>query len=206
VDRTHIFSGSLILALPTFEGKSSFVKNVFGDWEFTSIVQAGTGYPVTIIASAPGINGGLNGAGNNSNRPNRVESEACTVSSSNKTQWINPAAFTLNGYQLGTTGTAGRHICDGPSIFQADASIYKNIKLGPRVKLQLRAEMYNVFNTVNFKGDSLNLSYDAQNVVYDTGNASTATRIVSATAPGNFGQLNSARDPRTMQLGLRLTF
>jgi hypothetical protein len=207
VDRTHIFSGSLILALPTLEGKSSFVKNVFGDWEFTSIVQAGTGYPVTVTASAPGITGGLNGTGGGNKRPNRVADQPCTVSSSsNKTQWLNPAAFTLNGYILGSNGTAGRHICDGPGIFQADASIYKNIKLGPRVKLQLRAEMYNVFNTVNFRGDQMNLSYDAQNVVYDTGNASTATRIVSATAPGNFGQLNSARDPRTVQLGLRLTF
>jgi hypothetical protein len=210
VDRTHIFSGSVILALPTLEDKSSFVRNVFGDWEITSIVQAGTGYPLTITASAPGLNGGLNGVGSGGNkRPNRVVDQPCTVTSStNKTQWLNPAAFTLNGYVLGTNGTAGRHICDGPGIFQADASLYKNIKLGTRVKLQLRAEMYNVFNTVNLRGDGdfLNKTYDGQNVVYDTGNASTATRIISATPPGNFGQSNAARDPRTMQLGLRLTF
>jgi hypothetical protein len=43
-------------------------------------------------------------------------------------------------------------------------------------------------------------------VVFDTGNAATATRIVSATAPGNFGQLTSARDPRLVQLGLKLSF
>ena len=79
-------------------------------------------------------------------------------------------------------------------------------KVGQRVKLQFRAEMYNIFNTVNFRADSLNLAYDAQNVVFDTGNSATASRVVSATAPGNFGQVNSARDPRTMQFGLRLSF
>jgi hypothetical protein len=45
-----------------------------------------------------------------------------------------------------------------------------------------------------------------QDVVFDTGNPATATRIVSATPSGGFGQLNRAADPRQMQLGLRLTF
>ena len=48
--------------------------------------------------------------------------------------------------------------------------------------------------------------YNAENVVYDTGDAATATKILSATPPGNFGQFTEARDPRTMQLGVRLVF
>ena len=60
--------------------------------------------------------------------------------------------MTLNGYQIGTNGNAGRNICDGPGLFQVDASLYKNIKLGARVKLQLRFEVFNLFNTVNFLG------------------------------------------------------
>jgi hypothetical protein len=91
-------------------------------------------------------------------------------------------------------------------MFQMDASLYKNIRLGPRVKLQLRVEVFNVFNNVNFLGYSLNTSYNAENVVFDTGDAATATRVVRAAPPGNFGQLTAARDPRTMQLGIRLTF
>ena len=57
-DRTHSFNASLVLGLPKFEDKGAFVKNVFGDWEFTSIVQAGTGYPITVnIGSVPGLYG-----------------------------------------------------------------------------------------------------------------------------------------------------
>jgi hypothetical protein len=208
-DRTHMFNASLVLALPTLQDKSSFVRNVFGDWEFTTIVQAGTGYPVTVWASVPGLNGpGGKGNGPNSQlqTPNRVTSQPCTVSTANEAQWLNPAAFTLDGYAIGTNGNSGRNICDGPGMFQADASLYKNIRLGSRIRLQLRFEVYNVFNTVNFLGNSLNTGYNVDNVVFDTGDAATATRIRSATPPGNFGQLTAARDPRTLQLGIRLTF
>ena len=204
-DRTHIFSGSFVWAFPTFDGKSGFVKNVLGDWEFTSIVQAGTGYPVTVTGSVPGLSG-IAGIGGANQRPDRVEGVSCFADSTNQTQWLNPAAFTLNGHVIGANGTAGRNICNGPGIFTADASLYKNIKLGKGLKLQLRVEAFNVFNNVNFRGDQINLAYNAENVVFDTGNAATATRIVSATAPGNFGQLTSARDPRLVQLGIKLSF
>jgi hypothetical protein len=205
-DRTHMFNASLVLALPTLQDKSPFARNVLGDWEFTTIVQAGSGYPVTVTASVPGLHGPGGTGLVQLQTPNRVVGQPCTVSTANRAQWLNPAAFTLDGYQIGTNGTAGRNICDGPGMFQADASLYKNIRLGPRIKLQLRFEVFNVFNNVNFLGYSLNTDYNAQNVVFDTGNPATATRIISATPQGTFGQLHKARDPRTMQLGIRLTF
>jgi hypothetical protein len=217
IDRTHVFSGSLIWALPTLEEKGGVVKHIFGDWQFNAIVQTGTGYPITVVTgSVPGVSGNGNspsgtGNGNNLTRPNRVEGQPCTLDSSDPTQYLNPAAWTLNGYVLGTNGNSGRNICDGPGFFQADASLYKNIKLGSRVKLQLRFEVFNLFNTVNLVGTSMTnggalTAYNAQNVVFDTGSGATATRIQSAQPVGNFGQMTQARDPRTAQLGIRLSF
>lgn len=216
-DVTHSFNANLILALPLFEDKSSLVKNLFGDWEFTTIVQAATGYPLTVATgNVPGLsgNGGASGTGQNSgslSRPNLVPGVSCTLDGSDPTLYLNPAAWTLNGYQIGTNGDAGRNICDGPGLFQVDASLYKNIKLGSRVKLQLRFEVFNLFNTTNFLGTSITnggalSTYNPGNVVFNTGAGNTATQIVSATPAGNFGQLTAARDPRTAQIGLRLTF
>jgi hypothetical protein len=216
-DVTHAFSASLVLALPTMEGSSSFVKNVFGDWEFTSIVQASTGYPLTVSSgTVPGLsgNGYASGTGQNSgnlSRPNIVEGTSCTLNGSDPTLYLNPAHWTFNGYQIGTNGNAGRDICDGPGLFQMDASLYKNIKLGSRVKLQLRFEVFNLFNNTNFLGTSLtnngaNTNYNPQNVVFNTPTGATATQIISAQPVGNFGQLTQSRDPRTAQVGIRLMF
>ncbi len=204
-DRTHMFNASLVLALPTLQDKPSFVRNVLGDWEFATIVQAGSGYPTSFGAWVPGLNG-LGGTGNTQlQTPNRVVAEPCTVSTANELQWINPAAFTLDGFEIGTNGNTGRNICNGPGLFLTDASLYKNIRLGRRLKLQLRFEVYNLFDRVNFTG-YMNTFYNAENVVFDTGDAATATTVLSASPPGNFGQFTAARDPRTIQLGIRLMF
>ena len=133
-DRTHSFNASLVLGLPKFEDKGAFVKNVFGDWEFTSIVQAGTGYPITVnIGSVPGLDGNgvprAPGSGGDRVAAERGRGQSCTADGSNPTQWLNPDAWTLNGYQIGTIGNSGRNICEGPGLFQVDASVYKNIRL-----------------------------------------------------------------------------
>ena len=86
-----------------------------------------------------------------------------------------------------------------------DASLYKNINLSSRVKLQLRFEVFNLFNRDNFIAPN-SWNYAPSSVVFDTGSAATATQILSATPAGNFGQLTNVRDPRTAQIGVRLTF
>ncbi len=213
VDRAHVFSGTLVLALPRLDDKSGATRAILGGWELGSIVQASSGYPYSIfLGQVPGLsgNGNLAGTGYAGNqRPDRVEGVSCTVDdSSNPTQWFNPAAFTINNHALGTNGNAGRHICDGPGFFRVDASLTKNFKLGKGVTLQFRAEMFNVFNRVNFLSDdgNVNVTWTPNNVVYDTGSAATATRVVSSGVAGGFGQLNRAADPRQMQIGFKLSF
>jgi hypothetical protein len=212
IDRRHVFSGSLVWALPKLLDKSPGTRNILGNWEISTIVQASSGYPYTIfLGQVPGLsgNGNLAGTGYAGNqRPDRVGGEPCHVSGGSPTQWFNPNAWTINGHVIGTNGNAKRHDCDGPGFFRVDLALYKTIKVGKSMQLQLRAEMFNVFNRVNFLSDDGNVqtTWTPQNVVFDTGNAATATRIVSATPGGGFGQLNRAADPRQMQLGIRFSF
>ena len=119
---------------------------------------------------------------------------------------MNPAAWTLAGFQLGTFGNSGRGICEGPNFAQMDASLYKNIKFGPRVKAQLRFEVFNVFNRVNFISVGLNTSLNPTSATLDTGRAATATKIIAFTPSGSFGQATATRDPRQAQFGIKLMF
>ena len=61
-------------------------------------------------------------------------------------------------------------------------SLFKNTKLSEGTRLQFRVEAFNVFNHTNFD----------------------AVRLTRQSA--SFGHILSTRDPRIMQLGLKLYF
>jgi len=204
-------NASLVLVMPSLENKTGFVKNVLGDWEIASIVAAASGQAVSVYTTGglTGLNGGPAGTGfNDNNRPNRVPGVSCRANSDNKEQILNPAAFTLTGLQLGTIGDAGPGICEGPGLFQVDLSLYKNIKISKSVKAQLRFEVFNIFNRVNFLGTdaAFNHTFNPSSVTYDTGDPATATRITGYTVPNNFGQSTATRDARQAQFGIKVIF
>ena len=206
--RTHIFNASLIWLMPNLEGRSSAVRGVFGDWELATIVGAATGQPLTVYTGTlPGLNGGPSGTGYNDNQvPNRVASEPCRASGGLPEQIVNPNAYTLNGFQLGAIGTARRGDCDGPAYFQTDLAFYKNIPLGGRTKLQLRWDIFNVFNNTNFLFVVDNFIMNPSAVVLNNADPTKAATITSATIPTNFGQATRTRDPLQMQFGFKLLF
>jgi hypothetical protein len=98
-------------------------------------------------------------------------------------------------------GLPARHVrqlrprlCDGPDFIQVDLALYKNIKFGERVKAQLRFEVSNVFNRVNFTCTNANLN--PISATLDTGKQPTATQIIGFTSAGDFGQATGTRDAR----------
>ncbi|MBI1748474.1 MAG: hypothetical protein HYR55_18095 [Acidobacteria bacterium] len=70
----------------------------------------------------------------------------------------------------------------GPGLVLTDLTIMKNFRLTEHFRLQYRAEMVNVFNHNNF--------------------SSVRTTLGSS----DFGRVLSAREPRLIQMGLKLTF
>jgi hypothetical protein len=74
-------------------------------------------------------------------------------------QWVNPAAFCVPGAVgcPGTTDPAGnlrRNQLYGPGFSDVDLSVIKNIPVKERVTIQLRAEMFNLFNRINLASGS----------------------------------------------------
>ena len=97
-------------------------------------------------------------------------------------QWFNTCAFAEVPVGVFRPGNAGRYTIEGPPITRWDFSVFKQISLRERARLQLRGEFFNVLNHANFANP----------------NASFGTV--------NFGKVLSARDPRQLQVAAKLTF
>jgi len=97
-------------------------------------------------------------------------------------QWVNPAAFCVPGSVLfsgatcpgaaGGPGNLARNAYYGPGYGDWDLSVFKNIPITERFKLQLRAEMFNILNR--------------KNLATGSGSVSASTCTISATCPTGF--------------------
>ena len=202
--RDHVFNSSVVWNLPTFEGEGGFKQHFLGNWTIGGVLSYASGQPITVYAiDVPGLaNGGFAGTGyDDNNRP--IQVGPCGGSGS---QIIDPNAFTLAGLRLGDTSQmARRGACEGPDFFQVDLSFYKNFRLSKRFDGQLRIEVFNLTDQVNYIGASVENNIRPTNVVFD-GPAGEATQIVSADIPGGFGQARGVRDPRQIQVGFKIFY
>jgi hypothetical protein len=94
----------------------------------------------------------------------------------------------------GSLGNVGKYVLRRPGINQWDLSLFKNTRLTEAVNVQFRFEMFNAFNHTQWDGLNTGLNVPNPN-----------TAVTEATR-GTFGQVNSTRDPRTLQFGLKLLF
>jgi hypothetical protein len=165
-DRRHVLSATLIYNLPSLKNSNSFLRQIAGGWESNTIVNYASGNALTIQGNnGLGDASGTATSGSFTGRPMRDYSQPCHLSSSPRNQWLNPKAFTWDGYQLGTFGNSGPGACPGPPVNNVDFSIVKNWKMTERLKMQLRLEMFNVFNHPQFRFNGTNLGFNASGVI-----------------------------------------
>jgi len=202
-DRRHIFNAALVLALPTLEGEHGIKPALLGGWEISTIVQAASGQAVTVYTGGlPEFNGGPSGTGYGNDKPNMATDGDCRASGGNPEQILDPAAFTLVGFQLGTIGNEKRGQCRGPGMFQTDLAFYKTLRATSKAQIQLRFEIFNFFNNTQFLSQGLNTTMSLQSVTLDP----AQTQITAYTPSGSFGQATRTRDARQAQFGLKILF
>jgi hypothetical protein len=178
-DRSHIFVLSGVWRIDYVREGSALLKALANDWTLSAIWTVQSGAPLTITS---GLDRNLDGLTTDradiigdpqmpSGRPLEEEIE----------QWFNTAAFAQPA--IGAEATSGRGVVEGPGYNNVDLGLFRDIGLGSRFMLQLRAEATNVLNTVNLSNPGTSLN-------------ATAT----------FGKIRTARDMRRVQLGARLSF
>jgi hypothetical protein len=173
-----------IVELPFGKGKhwnfhNPLAARLTGGWQLNLISTIQGGLPLAV-----------RGASNNlANRPNSTGVSAKLDNPTadrwfDTSQFVNPPNFTY--------GNVGRTLPDvrGPGIVDFDLSVIKDTAISERLKLQFRAEAFNFVNHRNLGNPNVSFSAGSNGL----NNSST------------FGLITSARDPRIMQLGMKLIF
>ena len=149
---------------------------VLGGWEASAILTAQGGFPLS-----PGYAIDSCVCGNNANRPNVSANPNLPDSERTVNRWFNTTAFSAPAQY--TIGNAGRGLVWGPGLRSWDMTVSKFFSITERIRVQFRAEAYNLSNSPYFANPNT------------TFGAGTFGRV---TAVGN--------NPRQVQMALKLMF
>ena len=188
-DQTHVFVANYSYDLPKVSklmpGRISRV--VLDSWQISGITTLASGTPQQVSQSTTsGIDftGGGDGQRITVTGDPRLPHGEHTVD-----HMFNTSVFRMSGFN--DAGNAARDIYRGPGLIVSDLTLFKNIPIREKRALQLRWEVYNMFNHTNFSG------------VDNTARFNPAT---GAQTNATFGRATSARNPRLMQVSVRFSF
>lgn len=186
----HAFNMTASYELPFGKSSAGFKRMAIAGWQLNAIAFYDSGIPYTVMdcafATAPS-----NIPGVSCDRPNVVGPFNPTHQNINT--WFNASAFAAQPF--GSAGNEGRNQLWGPSNRELDMSVFKEFPIKEALRLQFRAECYNLTNTANFANPN--------STIFEFDSAGVPTQA------GGFGQVTSTRIgsiPREFQFALKLLF
>jgi hypothetical protein len=114
-------------------------------WSANSIVSLLSGFPFNPKANTNESGDGDNGS---PDRPSLNPNFSGPIITHNPVQWYNPNAFMLP--TSGTWGNVRKDSLRGPGLNEWDLSMFKDTAIRENLKLQFRAEFFNILNSANF--------------------------------------------------------
>jgi len=182
----HRFTFTANYELPFGKSLTGVLGQVIKGWQINAIYAYGTGQPFTVLDGTAQ----QNTIGITQDRPDRIAAQSFTRSND---QWIDITQFRRQAF--GTAGNEGHNAFNMPNNKRLDLSVFKNFGITEAVRLQFRAETFNITNTPLFGMPG--------NVIsgLDSNGAPTSA--------GNFGRItttNAFYTPRDIQFALKLIF
>jgi hypothetical protein len=155
-------------------GVSGWRDKLVSGWSVSGIETLQSGFPFT---PQLGFNPSNDGDTRNPVRPSYNPKFHGNVIVGGPNQYFNPNAFIVP--TNGTYGNAGRDTLIGPGVAELDLSILKNTILTERLKLQFRAEFFNILNAVNFNTPNTIVFTSATSTPSPTAGVITSTSTTS---------------------------
>lgn len=209
IDVRSNFSGSIVYDLGDLKNRSRAERLLGGGWQLSSIFQARGGLPENITL--------VSGFFGNPVRPNYVSGQSLYVN--NPTFLAPNGSYNRNAFVIPTgydgtfgvhTGNVGRNALRGPGFFQWDFSTMKNFAVTEKVKVQLRADLFNIINHPNYSNpdggicSSLNFGGAGQTATCNVNPYFGQTSSTVANQTGN-GQIGNGT-ARQAQFSAKLLF
>ena len=194
----HNFIANFQYDIPTMASvKSNKVANtLLGGWAVGGIVnlQTGGAYNLKITTDRAFTGNRVVGASQGGQRPDYLGNlPGCSpaeVTTGNIDRLIKTECFRFP--DPGHLGNLGRDLFTMPLFRNVDFSVFKNQNLlGEKMKMQIRLEMFNIFNNTNLTAQTFTNTF--------TGTGALISSLGTPTAP-------TTNQPRQIQLGMRLIF
>jgi hypothetical protein len=175
-DMRHMWGGQVNYMLPWGESLTGVAHGILAGWQINAVASIQSGEPFDVTNAAARANTGLN------DRPNMVGDPELPSDQRTVQRWLNTDAFVAQA--VNTLGDAPPSPLHGPLTKQIALSFYKDLNVGGAVRVQLRYELYNVWNVANF------------------------INPVSTFGTADFGSINSTGNfqPQQMQFAVKLIF
>jgi hypothetical protein len=198
-DVRHSFTANATYDLPFGKHRKGLGGHLLGDWQVNTIVSISSGVPFSVLIDG---DPDRDVSDDNSARPNLASGVSLIPSNGHGADgWFNPAAFTAPA--LGFRGTAGRNILTGPNFKSVDFSLVKDFHIDERRRIQLRGEIFNLFNRANF--DLPSNSEDGELVFNFLPPAGTTPAIFNPVSSA--GKIfSTVGDSRELQLAVKFIF
>jgi hypothetical protein len=107
-------------------------------WAISTVVQSQSGNPINVVSSTSSLNGTANTVRPDVTGPIRIIGSV--------DQWFDPSVFVA----VDRFGNLGRNAVTGPAFHNTDLSLTKDVPVSRRIGLQLRADVFDLFNHPNF--------------------------------------------------------
>ncbi len=147
-----------------------------GEWNIGVVQTLQSGPPFTVITTANTTNAFPAGP----LRPNLTGDPNLAAAERTLQRWFDTTAF-ANPAPF-AFGDSPRSVLRGPGLATTDLTLERSVGLGRGIRFDLRVEAYNLLNRTNFNIPGFTLG------------------------AADFGVISSARAPRTLQIGTRVSF
>jgi hypothetical protein len=206
LDRRQRFSFTWLYEAPWFQKDKSWVKrNLLGNYQIAgtySVESPEYGTPQSGVDSNQNGDAAADRVIINANGVVGTSSDVTALKNSAGATVaylaVNPNAQFIRA-QVGAYANSGRNILATRGINNWDMTVSKSLAFNERMKLQLRADLFNGFNHPQYTPGKIN------NI-----NQTNRSGVTNYLTPGNpvFGQFDQvySSNPRTVQVAARLTF